>query len=278
MTCCSARCSPTHPTTSRGSCWPTTFDESGSFADATRAEFIRAQCDGAQAEAGALFAAHAWRWAGLDEPPFAWGADAPALAKQFDRGFLTRLQLSTAGLARLAPLRLLFFGEPVAELVIEVGRVPPYTSVEARTLPPFPRPVRVTVVRNRVRGDQDAFFAALLSAPVMACATELSLNGVYRPGLVTWLTKSPFLGAVRSLELARNWFGCPAACDLAQNPRLAGVSRLSLALNRIGDAGARVLARSPHLRNVEELDLSGNLFGDAARDALRARFGAALVV
>ena len=176
-------------------------------------------------------------------------------------------------------LRRLIAAEPVTEVVVEVGHVWPYSAIAFRTLPPFPRPVRVTVLRHAGDfGPQDAFFAALLSAPIMAGATELTLNGVYRPGLVTWLAKSPFLGEVRALELARNWFGCPAACDLAQNPRLAGVTRLSLALNRIGDAGARALARSPHLRDVEEIDLSGNLFGDEARAALRARFGAALVV
>ncbi len=130
------------------------------------------------------------------------------------------------------------------------------------------------------RASQDAFLAALLSAPVMASASEVTLAGL-SPGragtpLVPWLARSPFLRKLRGLNLSRNGFGDPEACDLAQNPRLAQVERLSLAHNRIGNAGALALAQSPHLRNVVCIDLASNRIGGDGLATLAARFGSGL--
>jgi hypothetical protein len=227
----------------------------------------------------ALFQAHAWRWAGLHAPPPEWTLGADALFPCYERGLISRLRLQADAVYRFAPLRRLIAEEPVSELVFVVHRVRAPSATALRTLLPFPHSVRATVVHTRGEdGEQDALCAALLSAPVLASVTELMLNGIHRPGLVGWLAKGPFLGEVRTLELARNGLGCPGVCDLVQNPRLAGVERLALALNRIGNAGALALVRSPHLRNVVELNLSGNWFGAEARTALEARFGAGLIV
>ncbi|MBP3957788.1 hypothetical protein J8F10_21255 [Gemmata sp. G18] len=173
--------------------------------------------------------------------------------------------------------------EPVADVVFDVASAGPERAVDARTLLPFAHPVAVKVVRlpSNSRGQQDAFFAALISSPVMASALDVTLAGLY-PGrtgtpLVSWLSKSPFFGRVRNLNLSYNWFGDPEACDLAQSPRLARVERLSLAHNRIGNAGALALVRSPHLRNVAHIDLSGNRIGGDGLAALAARFGGGLV-
>jgi hypothetical protein len=197
----------------------------------------------------------------------------------FERGLISRLRLKSDATCRFIALRRLIAAEPVTDVVIEVGDVLARSATAFRTLLPFPWPVRVTVAYpGGGGGERDAFCAALLSAPVMSSATELTLNGLRRPGLVGWLAKTPFLGAVRHLDLGRNDFGCPAACDLAHNPWLAGIERLGLAQNRIGNAGARALARSPHLRGVTEIDLTGNWFGAEARSALAERFGDGLIV
>ena len=101
-----------------------------------------------------------------------------------------------------------------------------------------------------VRGGADesefggAYVGALLSSPVMASATELTLNGVNAGWtavpLVSWLAKSPFLNDVRSLNLANN---------------------------RLTDADARALVRVPKLRKLRHIDVTKNLIGEAGAEA-----------
>ena len=157
-----------------------------------------------------MFAAHAWRWAGLDDAPRQWKQAAESLFPCFARGLMTRLLLKANALMPLATLRLLFVDEPVVEVVFDVGRVQASDSVAVRTLLPFPHAIRVTVVRqwSDSPGTQDAFVASLLSSPVMTSATELTLDAVSRSGLPGWLAKSPFLGNVWALGLARNGLTC----------------------------------------------------------------------
>jgi hypothetical protein len=159
------------------------------------------------------------------------------------------LRLEAGVTCRFISLRRLIAAEPVREIFVDAGYAWRGSAVAFRTLPPFPRPVRVTVGSTSVAND--AFLAALLSAPVFASATELVLDGIRRPALVNWLAKSPFLGAVRSLSLARNSFEC---------------------------ADAVALARLSNLRNVRHLNVTDNRIGDAGRAALAARFGEGLVV
>ena len=202
-----------------------------------------------------MFEAHAWRWAGLSAPPPAWRVDAKPLFEQFERGILTRLRLNTDSLARFLALQQLLVTEPVGELTFEVGAVGQFETIAVRKLS-FPRPVRVSVSRQFRRGGaQAAFLASLLSSPVMASATALTLNGVNSDRtaapVVDWLAKSPFLSAVRSLSLTGNRFTCAEACGLA---RLAG------------------------LRNVTHLDVTHNLIGEIGQSVLAKRFGEGLVV
>ncbi|VTR91528.1 Uncharacterized protein OS=Nitrospina gracilis (strain 3/211) GN=NITGR_780005 PE=4 SV=1: LRR_6: LRR_6: LRR_6 [Gemmata massiliana] len=248
-----------------------------------RAEFIRAQCAGAHTEALELFTAYAWQWTGLSAAPDKWTLGAATAIPSFERGFVTQLRLHSQSLAGVIPLRQLFVCEPITEVLFEVGVARPERATAARTLLPFPRPVAVKVTRlwSPNRASQDAFFAALLSAPVMASASEVTLAGL-SPGrtgtpLVPWLSQSPFLSGIRVLNLSHNGFGDPEVCDLAQNPRLARVERLSLAHNRISNTGAIALARSPHLRNVTRIDLTSNRIGGDGLAALAARFGNGLV-
>ncbi len=229
-----------------------------------------------------MFTAYAWQWAGLSAPPDAWKWGAAVAIPSFERGFVTQLRLNSQSLAGVVPLRQLFVCEPITEVLFEVGAARPERAVNARTLLPFSRPIAVKVTRlwSPNRASQDAFLAALLSAPVMASASEVTLAGL-SPGragtpLVPWLARSPFLRKLRGLNLSHNGFGDPEACDLAQNPRLAQVERLSLAHNRIGNAGAQALAQSPHLRNVTRIDLTSNRIGGDGLAALAARFGSGL--
>lgn len=171
---------------------------------------------------------------------------------------LTRLNLDSALLPALAPLRRLLRSEPVSEVAFVAGFAGPRAAVAVRTLLPFAQPVRVAVRRVWAPhgGPQAAFLSALLSAPVLASATALDLNGVNAGGanvpLASWLAGSPFLGGVRSLNLAGN---------------------------RLTDADARALARAPNLRGVCRVDVTNNgLIGDAGKIALAKRFGAGLVV
>jgi hypothetical protein len=167
----------------------------------------------------------------------------------FDRGILTRLRLDAGTICALAPLRRLFVSEPVSEVLIGAGGSSRASAVAFRTLLPFPWPVRVAIERGI--WTNDALLSALVSCPLLSSATELSLRGYsYRGEVVTWLAKAPFLGAVRSLNLAQNG---------------------------LTDAHAGELARVANLRNVRHLDVSGNRIGEAGKSALRARFGEGLV-
>jgi hypothetical protein len=139
--------------------------------------------------------------------------------------------------------------------VFEVGAAGRFARIAVRKLS-FPRPVRVSVSRHAgTAGAQATFLSSLLSSPVMASATALTLNAV-NPGrtaapLVDWLAKSPFLSAVRTLSLTGNRFTRADACGLA---------------------------RVPNLRNVTRLDVTNNLIDEGGRAALAKRFGEGLVV
>jgi hypothetical protein len=68
-----------------------------------------------------------------------------------------------------------------------------------------------------------------------------------------------------------------AAVALAGAAHLATLEYLNLSGNALTGDGARALAKSPNLNNIQRLILPGHRLG-AAADALRARFGAALVL
>ncbi len=156
----------------------------------------------------------------------------------------------------MVPVRRLIAGEPVTDVLVEVGAASPERAAEARRLLPFPHPVSVKIVRQPgATGPQDAFVAALLSSPLVASASALALDALSptrpRSALVAWVTGSPFLRNVRSLSLRQNGLTC---------------------------LEAHVLARSEHLWNVQHLDVTNNRIEDPGAAALIERFGAGLVI
>lgn len=82
------------------------------------------------------------------------------------------------------------------------------------------------------------------------------------------LATSSNLTHLRTLWLRRNGIGNAGAAALAVSPGLANLDTLSLVDNDISDPGARALAGSPHLDHLKLLNLEGNSLGEAAITAL----------
>lgn len=225
----------------------------------------------------AFFVTHGWAWAGFPAPKTNWRATAEVLFRNIERGFVTRLALSSAGLFRVAAAQTFFGTQPIADLAFEVGTVPERSLLDVRRLLPLAWPVRVTVVRLAGSGDSLGFVTTLLNSAVLTSATELSIEGFYagRTGwpLVCRLTRSPFLRALRVLNLKGSWLSDQEAADLAHCRWFAHLEELSLSGNRIGDRGAAALSDSPHLRRLKKLDLTRNALTADAHGRLKARFG-----
>lgn len=183
--------------------------------------------------------------------PCWWHAEAiRTLFGCYERGFLTRLQLSAADVVPLFRLRRLLASEPLLNVTFTTGRVGELELKAVRHLLPLAYYFNLTISPG-VAGE---FLASLLSSPVMTTATTLRLDGVNygrtAAVLVGWLAKSPFLGEVRNLNLARNRFDC---------------------------ADARQLASLPNLPNVQYLNVTENLIGTDGLAALHERFGEAVL-
>ncbi|QJW95599.1 leucine-rich repeat domain-containing protein [Frigoriglobus tundricola] len=182
----------------------------------------------------------------MPDPPSEWPWSAALVLPNFERGFVTRLRIIAGALGNMVPVRRLIAGEPVSDVLFEIGETSPARAAEARRLLPFPHPVSVKLVRQQgTVGQQDAFVAALLSSPLMASASALALDALnhtyHRSALVAWLTRSPFLPNVRSLSLRQNAFTCLEAHVLARSARLRNVRQLDVTDNRIEGPGAAAL-------------------------------------
>lgn len=72
------------------------------------------------------------------------------------------------------------------------------------------------------------------------------------------LAASPYLDAIRSLDLCENGLTDADVALLAASPHIANIRWLSLGYNEIGIDGAEALATSPYLRDLRYASLSGN--------------------
>jgi uncharacterized protein (TIGR02996 family) len=145
----------------------------------------------------------------------------------------------------------------------------------------------------------------LVASPLWPRLTSLNLGGAgIGPGQLTALLKALPRSRIRRLDIGMNGLTerscralaeCPAVRALthlelsddvgtagvealAGSPHLAGLRELRLSLSSLGDADALVLTRSPHLGQLTRLDLEMNDIGPAGAEALRARFGVAVLL
>jgi uncharacterized protein (TIGR02996 family) len=82
------------------------------------------------------------------------------------------------------------------------------------------------------------------------------------------LSRSPYLGGLRTLRLGQNAIADSGVEALADSIHLSNLRTLALHGNLIGDAGAMALATAKQLHGLTSLDLSDNLIGDAGAEAL----------
>jgi uncharacterized protein (TIGR02996 family) len=91
--------------------------------------------------------------------------------------------------------------------------------------------------------------------------------------IVTALTDSVALGAVRELGLKWCALGDEQTARLIRHPWVTRLRRLDLSSNHIGPEGGWAIAESPHLGGLEFLNLRGNPLTDTpAAEAVRRRF------
>jgi hypothetical protein len=218
-----------------------------------------------------------WQWAGFPTPLADWSLIADVLYRSFDRGFITRLRLTSGTLWRLVSAQLLFRTQPIGEIAFEVGSVCEASLVDVRRLLPLPWPVRASITWRGGSGDSAGFAITLLGSPVLSTARELTVER-FTAGRSGWLlicrlTRSPFLQALRVLRVSACALGDAEAMDIARCPQFVELEELSLSGNRIASAGVMALIHSPHLRNLKKLDMTRNTLSASDKVELRDRFG-----
>jgi uncharacterized protein (TIGR02996 family) len=92
------------------------------------------------------------------------------------------------------------------------------------------------------------------------------------------LFDSPFTANMARLSIAGDRMDDEGAQALGTSTAFPGLRELDLSDNHLGNAGARTLLESPWLRRLERLDLRNNGIGVRAANALRKRFGDAVVL
>jgi uncharacterized protein (TIGR02996 family) len=112
----------------------------------------------------------------------------------------------------------------------------------------------------------------LVGCPALGHVEELSLaNGDLGNGGLELLARGPHLTRLRSLDLSFNRFDDSGVRWLAWSQSFPGLSRLALNDNvQITWDGVTALAASPHLAALTDLDLGGNDVNDAGVKALAA--------
>lgn len=112
----------------------------------------------------------------------------------------------------------------------------------------------------------------LVSCPALGQLEEVSFaGGALGHAEVELLARGPRLTRLRALDLSFNALDDPAARTLARSPAFAGLLRLALNDNdRITWDGVTALAESPYLTPLTDLDLGRNDVNDAGVRALAA--------
>jgi len=119
---------------------------------------------------------------------------------------------------------------------------------------------------------------ALAASPHVSRLTSSNLPGCNIAVLGAMaLAASPYLSRLNVLGLRLNFVLDAGAAALASSPHLAQLTFLDLADNCIGDRGAAALADSAHLGQLTALRLEKNPIGRAGIQALRKRFGKAVL-
>lgn len=263
MNCYSGQFSPGPPIRFPGWSSPTSFDDCGTQADSTRAEFIRLQCAVAQLpdshpervrltqQAATLFREHGWSWYGRSSRPAGWAARWHDLFGQYDRGLLTELRIPGRLAHLAADLTGLFAAEPVGTVAFECAGARADHFRAARRLAVPPRPVRLAFRLASHTGDPVGYFAAVVNSFLATAVVAIDAAGFGGLGVVLALARSPFLTNLRELVLDAGWRS---------------------------SAGVDLLATSPRFASLERLTLRGSEPWPSNLDVLRARFGERLVV
>lgn len=165
---------------------------------------------------------------------------------------LTELRLPGRLAHLAADLRDLFAAEPVGVIAFAACGVRADHLRAVRRLAVPPRPVRLTFCRVMHADDPLGVLVAALSAPFASAAVGIDASGCSGgPALAQVIATSPFLTAVKALNLDHN---------------------------RLDAVAAAALLRARSLDDVEWLSVRGNVLGPPCVDKLTARFGERLLV
>jgi uncharacterized protein (TIGR02996 family) len=124
----------------------------------------------------------------------------------------------------------------------------------------------------------------LSKSPLLERLAEIDVSKMCRCGTcpierdLQALFASPHLGGLVKLRIAGNRMDANGARALAASTAFPSLRELDASSNRIGDEGASGLVEAAWLAQLARLDLRRNRIGAAAADALRQRFGDAVVV
>ena len=222
--------------------------------DAARASLIRAQCQAERLPPGRKRAALRKEADRIVEENPAWLEDFKkakvGYAPVFRRGFLHGATIKAAVFARHA--RRLFKAVPTLRAVRF-----PEASNELSHLTGTPHLLRL----------HEVDLSRMCSCGYCRIADELAE-----------LFASPNVANLTRLSLAGDRIASPGAAQLAASSSLGKLRELDLSHNDMGDDAARALLGSPWMGQLRRLDIRHNPVGVRMKQALRQRFGAALVI
>ena len=182
----------------------------------------RARLDG---KAAAIFRDHGWTWYDRPSQPPGWRAGWHELFRQYDRGLLSELRVPGRLAHLVADLPKLFAAEPVSAIAFHAaGARADQIRGYARFAVP-PRPVRLVFQCGTAYPCVPAVVNSLLATAAVAVdarSSEASLE------LMQVLVRSPFLTALRELELYAYRMSGAAVAVLATAPLFARLERLAI--------------------------------------------------
>jgi uncharacterized protein (TIGR02996 family) len=261
--------------------------------DASRAEFIRVQCELAKTtDAGRRAALQVRERQLLQRHGDAW--IDPAFRRwaqrwRFERGFVIWARVEArhwvdgaAAMLRHAPLLRAAHLVGVWNCLPAVAQSPQLALLSelsileqavgnegSRVLASSPRLASLTALRLQGDRIEQEGVQALAASSYLTRLTELSLPRNFAGSVgVRALAASRNLTRLTELDLTGNMVDAEPAMELAASANLARLAWLSLSDNPIGPRGARALATSPVLERLQGLVLRGAGLGDDGARAL----------